>query len=207
MYRYLGVALLALSTACYAQEPPRAALGYRWRLTAEAQRVWGPGAPVPAMAAQIHQESAWRPDAKSPVGALGLTQFMPGTADWISGLYPKELGDNQPMNPGWAIRAMVYYNYWLFKRVPEGPTLCDKWWFTLRSYNGGLGHLRKEAKLSTSLARESVDAQCGKASRSRVHCNENLGYPRRILITHQPRYRAWGQIVECSAHVGPQPTR
>lgn len=38
------------------------------------------GVPADLLAAQIQGESGWRPDAKSPAGALGISQFMPGTA-------------------------------------------------------------------------------------------------------------------------------
>ncbi|WP_163769991.1 transglycosylase SLT domain-containing protein, partial [Proteus mirabilis] len=67
---------------------------------------WGLSAPVADFAAQLHQESGWRPDAISPAGAQGLAQFMPATADWISQLIPM-LSSREPFNPAWAIRALV----------------------------------------------------------------------------------------------------
>jgi soluble lytic murein transglycosylase-like protein len=67
----------------------------------------------PTFAAQLHQESGWRPDAVSPVGAQGLAQFMPATADWISQLMPG-LNSREPFNPAWAIRALVSYDRWLW---------------------------------------------------------------------------------------------
>jgi len=192
--------ILALSTAAEAAQPPRAALQYKRPLMAESARVFGLGSPVPMFAAQIHQESAWRADARSPVGALGLTQFMPATADWIGQLYPTELANPAPFNPTWAIRAMLRYNHWLFARVPRSPDVCDLWWFTLRAYNGGLGHVQAEARLASAVTRSSVDSQCGNARRSVRHCAENLSYPRLIIERHQPRYRSWGVMLECGAH-------
>ncbi len=186
--------LLALSTWPEAQSSER----YERILRREAHAVMGLSAPVPMMAGQIQAESAWRPDVDSPVGAQGIAQFMPGTSRWMSELYP-ELGEPEPYNPHWAIRAMVRYDRWNYRRV-KGATECDRWWAALRSYNGGLGHWLNEAKLaSNSELRALVDEQCGKASRSEAHCPENLGYPRKILLRFQPNYRHLGKSVMCVA--------
>ena len=172
---------------------PQAAQQYRSDLIRTARAVWGIDAPVAAFAAQVHQESGWRRDAVSRVGAAGLAQFMPGTADWISSTVP-ELAANQPFNPAWAIRALVTYDMQLYQAAPARYSPRDRMWVALRSYNGGLGHWQREAA-STGLAKPSVrdvDDACGKARRAAVHCAENLNYPRRILDVLQPRYLSWG---------------
>lgn len=172
---------------------PQAAQQYRPLLTRTAHAVWGLNAPVAVFAAQLHQESAWRPGAVSHVGAQGLAQFMPATTRWIASL-DAQLASQQPFNPAWALRALVTYDLWLYERAPARYTAHDRMWVALRSYNGGLGHWQKEAA-ATGLqrpAREQVDAACGKARRAAVHCRENLGYPQRILIDLQPRYLSWG---------------
>jgi len=195
----LRVLLLLLVTLPALAEPPRTALHYQRDLTREARAVWGLSAPVPVFAGQIHQESAWREDARSPVGAQGLAQFMPATAKWMSEIYPSSLGAAQPYNPGWAIRAMVRYDDWLMRRV-VGHTACDRWWAVLRSYNGGLGHWQAESRNALDrLDRRSVDRWCGSTRRAAVHCRENLDYPDRIMLRHQPRYAAWGPTVACDA--------
>lgn len=174
-----------------AAQVPHAANGYRAELTRTARAVWGLEAPVATFAAQIHQESGWRPGAVSRVGAAGLAQFMPGTSSWIAGIDPS-LKANQPFNPSWAMRALVTYDLYLYERAPRAYEPRDRMWVALRAYNGGLGHWQAEARNAAGADRESVDAACGSARRHRSHCVENLGYPRRILLDLQPRYASWG---------------
>ena len=172
---------------------PSDALRYRSLLVRTAHMTWGLDAPVAVFAAQVHQESAWRPDAVSHVGAQGLAQFMPATTRWIADLHPA-LASQQPYSPAWALQALVTYDRWLYDRAPAHYTPRDRMWVALRAYNGGLGHWQREAA-STGLSRPSraqVDAACGKARRAAVHCKENLGYPHRILVVIQPRYLQWG---------------
>jgi hypothetical protein len=183
-----------LITNASAAELPRAAVTYRADLTRIAHSVWGLDAPVPVFAAQIHQESGWNPDAVSRVGALGAAQFMPATASWWCALNNLSPADCQPRNAAWAMRAMIGYDLWLSQRV-RADTEFDRLWATLRSYNGGLGHWQKEAALTPVKTRAAIDATCGSASRSRTHCPENLQYPARILLRHQPLYSSWGRMV------------
>lgn len=191
----LWAAALALFTdaGCAQAQVPQAALPYRADLIRTARAVWGMDAPIAVLAAQVHQESSWNPRAVSHVGAQGLAQFMPATTRWIAGLTP-ELAAQQPFNPGWALRALVQYDLWLYQRAPKRYASRDRMWVALRGYNGGLGHWNAEAT-SSGLAqptREQVDAACGAAKRAAVHCRENLGYPQRILHVLQPRYLSWG---------------
>lgn len=175
-----------------AQVPPQAQQ-HRALLVRTAHAAWGLDAPVAVFAAQVHQESAWRPDAVSHVGAQGLAQFMPATTRWIAGLHP-DLATQQPFSPSWALRALVTYDRWLYDRAPSRYTPRERMHVALRAYNGGLGHWQQEAA-ATGAAQPTltqVDAACGKARRAAVHCRENLGYPHRILVVIQPRYAAWG---------------
>ena len=177
----------------YAQVPA-SAQQYKRTLVRVAHSEWGLGAPVAVFAAQIHQESGWRHVAVSHVGAQGLAQFMPGTAQWWCDRTGTAAADCQPTNPTWAMRSLVGYDKWLYDRAPAHYTPRDRMWVALRAYNGGLGHWQREAA-STGLAQPSraqVDAACGSARRAAVHCKENLGYPHRILVVIQPRYLQWG---------------
>ena len=195
-------ALLAFALPTHAQtawlapaggQVPQAAQQHRALLVRTAHAAWGLDAPVAVFAAQVHQESAWRPDAVSHVGAQGLAQFMPSTAKWIGSVDPA-LAAQQPFNVAWALRALVTYDRWLYNRAPARYTPYERMWVALRSYNGGLGHWQAEAAATGAAqpTRAQVDAACGKARRAAVHCRENLGYPHRILVLLQPRYAAWG---------------
>lgn len=177
---------------------PREALRYRAELTRNARAVWGLDAPVAACAAQIHQESGWRATASSPVGARGMAQFMPATAAWISKAYPGELGENAPMNPSWAIRALVTYDRYLWDRIAAASD-CHRFAFSLSAYNGGLGWVQRDRALAANKGLppgewwDSVETV--NAGRSPANHKENRGYPKRILRTLTPLYVAdgWGK--------------
>ena len=183
------------AVAAHAQVPHESAR-YKLTLLREAHGQWGLGAPVPAFAAQVHQESGWRPEAVSRVGARGLAQFMPATARWWCERGRVAAADCLPHNPAWALRALVGYDKHLFDRTPVRFNEFDRLWLALRGYNGGEGHWQAEAR-STGLrepTREQIDRACGTARRAPLHCKENLHYPRRILLELQPRYRTWGNV-------------
>jgi hypothetical protein len=145
----LLIALLAVPV--WGQIPAQANT-YRAQLTREARAAWGLKAPVALFAAQVHQESGWREDARSPLGALGLAQFMPGTAAWIAQLYPADLGDAAPLDARWALRALVTYDLWLWERLTEfRDDGLHRWGATLSAYNGGLGNVRKDRQLARTV--------------------------------------------------------
>jgi len=192
---WLLVVLVLWSSGAFGQIPAEANR-HRADLTRQARLIWGLNAPIATFAGQIHQESGWRRDAVSPVGASGMAQFMPATARWICGAYPNLPAGCDTTNPTWAMRALIQYDRWLWDRLSMAGAECNIMWAVLRSYNGGLGHWLKEARLTADPKdRGSVDAQCGRASRSVKHCAENLGYPKRIIERHQPKYLAWGRGV------------
>ena len=185
----IGLALLCGCAPAQAETLPPAAEQYRALLDKEARMQFGLDAPTARLAAQVHQESRWRTDAESHVGAKGLAQFMPATASWINTAYPSQLGGGAaPYSPGWSLRALAVYDRYLYDRT-KGHTDCDRWWFALRGYNGGLGHVQAEARNATDpLDHTIVDAACGSARRSAKNCPENLGYPRKIMLRWEPMY-------------------
>lgn len=190
------VALLGLATwAMCSPLVPQQAQQHRGLLTREARAQWGMDAPIATFAAQIHQESAWRDDAVSPAGAQGLAQFMPSTARWLPSAAP-ETGEPLPFSPSWAIRAMVTYDRWLWKRI-HAASDCDRWAMTLSAYNGGLGWLQRDQALAESVAlnpRIWTHVSLVNSGRSAANFRENRTYPTRILYKLTDLYRAagWG---------------
>lgn len=170
---------------------------YRRHLTSIVHREHGLDGPVSEYAAQIEQESGCDPLARSSAGAVGLGQLMPGTSSWLGKTEPSLFPIN-PLSPTWSMQAMVRYMR-LLKAQVWGPDACSRTWAALRSYNGGLGRWREEAKLARDGSRQSIDAQCGKASRSIQHCRENLTYPKRVLLVLAPKYDKahWGGSLSC----------
>jgi len=194
-----AVAVAILIRPAHAGSIPAQAARYRAELVRCARLHWGLSAPVATFAAQVHQESCWRADAKSPVGAQGLTQFMPATAAWIGNVDP-QLADAQPFNPGWALRALSAYDKWLWQRV-DARDPCERMAMALASYNGGLGWVKRDKALA---ARNGADplawfdsVERFNAGRNAGAFRENRGYPRRILRTLEPMYVAagWGRGV------------
>lgn len=92
--------------------------------------VWGAaravGVPAEVVAAVIHVESRWWPDAVSPAGAIGLMQLMPATA--------RELGVD-PWNPGQNVVGGARYLRAMLDRL--GTTAAG-----LAAYNAGPGRAR-----------------------------------------------------------------
>lgn len=182
-----------------AQQIPRAALQYQRGLIANARVVWGLNAPIAVLAGQVHQESSWRPDAKSQF-ASGLAQFTPSTADWISRAFPDDLGANQPFNPEWALRALARYDKYLYDRQRIFATDCDRMAFALAGYNGGEGWVTRDKKLAQANGADPskwwghVEYFSARAEWAK---RENRAYPRLILLQRQSMYRVWGIGVDC----------
>jgi len=147
---------------------------------------------------QIHQESGWNPDAKSQY-ASGLAQFTPDTAKWISKLYPVDLGENNPLDARWAIRACVKYDRWIYDKLSEVYQERQRWAMTLSSYNGGKGWLDRDRKLC-------FDAPCCCdqmkwfenvemfSNRAAWAIKENRDYVVKILDRWSPMYEKAGFI-------------
>lgn len=192
----LGTLLLGACQPALAQVPAQAD-SYRRDLTRIAQAEWGLDAPVATFAAQIHQESRWRFDAKSPAGAQGLGQVMPSTAAWLAEVFPKALGNPQPYNPSWSMQALVSYNRWLAQRI-QARTTCEKGAMVLSSYNGGLGWLIRDKRLASASGADQLvwfdSVERFNSGRSAANFRENRDYPRLVLHRWEPLYIAagWG---------------
>jgi hypothetical protein len=175
----------------------------RITLTREAQRVWGPSAPVARFAAQIHAESTWRPGVCSHAGACGLGQFMPATAQWLATLYPDQLYPVAVDDWRWSVRALAVYNWRLHQAEQGWQSESDRWAAALVSYVGGGGWVRRERRATAAAGDDPdrwwqhVELHCVRAVWA---CRDSRHYPRRILCELEPRYiqAGWpGQAVGC----------
>ncbi len=171
---------------------------YKPTVIREARAEYGLNAPIPMFAAQIHQESLWRKGARSKY-ANGLTQFTPSTERWIKQLYPQSLGWGNSFNPKWAIRALVKYDHWLYQRI-KATDACNRWAFALAAYNGGLGWINRDKRLTAKHGKNHLKwwGHVEKYSRrARWAFKENRGYPRKIIYQHQRKYQHWGGRLVC----------
>lgn len=91
------------------------------------------GIPWPLMAAEIWQESRFDPSAVSPVGALGIAQFMPATA--------ADLGID-PLDPFESIDAMGHYLNEIKSYLTQALGKTPDWSEVLAAYNWGMGSVR-----------------------------------------------------------------
>lgn len=190
--------LLQLSAPAHANGAsiPLAAEQHRATLIRTARAVWGMDAPAAVFAGQIHAESRWRAEAQSYAGAQGLAQFMPATAAWLPTVAP-ETGEPMPYNPGWAIRALVTYDRWLWERVAADNDF-ERMAFALSAYNGGLGWVNRDKRLAERKGmnprRWFGHVENANAGRSAANKRENQAYPRIILRDFQWRYvdAGWG---------------
>ena len=182
----------AMDQAFGADVIPREAKLYQRTLKREAQHVWGLQAPVATFAAQIHQESRWRAHAVSPVGARGLAQFMPATAEWMEDV-DGSLGGGAAAasNPVWSMRALVTYDLWLWERLAADND-CERMAYVLSSYNGGLGYaLRRKHRSARPGVCMGATCTINPGIRASAQA-ENEAYPRLILLRYEPLYSGWG---------------
>lgn len=79
--------------------------------------------------AVIHAESAFRPNARSKKGALGLMQLMPDTA--------RDMGVNDALSASENIQGGVRYLAWLLEKTNGNTTLATA------AYNAGPGAVER----------------------------------------------------------------
>lgn len=90
----------------------------------------------------IYKESRFNPRAVSPVGALGIAQFMPGTA--------RLRGLANPFDPAEALMASASFLADLEQRF-------GSWGLAAAGYNGGPGRVRPFVRGERGLPRETIN--------------------------------------------------
>ena len=180
------------------RDPRIPSLAYRLKRTVrgEVNYHWGLDQNGIVFYAQIHQESGWNPEAKS-VYASGLAQFTPDTADWISRLYPADLGDNNPLDVRWAIRACIKYDLWLYERASYAADEDNRWRFTLSGYNGGAGWVKKDREFAVANGKRGDRWTCNVehfSNRATWAIKENRDYVTKILDRWVPLYGRGGFV-------------
>lgn len=210
------VLMMALLSAPFPQpglasDIPRAAERHRAELIRVSRAVWGLEAPVAVFAAQVHTESWWRNGTVSSAGAQGLAQFLPSTAEWLPRAVPeleREAGPSAPFNPGWALRACVTYDKYLWDRLAakgtqkKALTPCNRMAFALSAYNGGMGWTNRDRNLA---ARRGLDpdryfgsVETVNAGRRASAKRENQRYVSFIFERQAAYVKAgWGPGVRC----------
>ena len=119
------------------------------------------------LAAQCYQESGFDPEAVSSMGAQGLMQLMPATAEALG------LAEEQRFNPEPNISAAARYIKKVSQSFSDIKDADERIRFTLAAYNGGVGHVQD----AQTLAR--------KAGRDHKCWQEVAQY---ILLLSEPRY-------------------
>jgi len=132
---------------------------------------------------QCYQESKLDPLARSPVGAYGLCQFMPGTA--------RDVGSKLNASPDafWlpevSIRAAGFYMGKLIQSWKSPRPPLDRHKLALGSYNAGIGHLLKAQRLCDN-AKLYDDIIACLPMVTGHHSKETIGYTKNIVDRWYP---------------------
>lgn len=92
------------------------------------------------LAAMAYQESKWNPEARSHMGAYGIMQITPPTA--------QDIGLIDPGNPVKNIMAAAKYLDQLRAMIPDNAQEPDRTYLAMAAYNIGIGHLTDAIKLT-----------------------------------------------------------
>jgi soluble lytic murein transglycosylase-like protein len=135
---------------------------------------------------QVVQESRANANAVSPVGAIGIAQFMPRTAKWVEKrvkkLYPVLFKDGfNPHNVEQSIVAQVWYMNYLYSKWHAERTDADRLMLAMASYNAGLGSIIKAQKVANGARNWFVIKKSLKMVTGGANSRETKGYVQNIL--------------------------
>jgi membrane-bound lytic murein transglycosylase F len=100
------------------------------------------------LAAQCYQESGFDPEAVSSMGAQGLMQLMPATAEALG------LDEERRFNPEQNISVAARYIKKVSQSFSDIKDADERIRFTLAAYNGGVGHVQDAQTLARKAGRD-----------------------------------------------------
>ena len=110
------------------------------------KRFFGVGFDWHYFKAQGLAESGLDPQARSPVGARGVMQLMPGTYALIKKARSEGFGSIE--DPEWNIAAGILYNRDLWQVWADNPDEQERLRFMFGSYNAGPGTIRRATRVA-----------------------------------------------------------
>jgi soluble lytic murein transglycosylase-like protein len=136
--------------------------------------------------AQLIQESALNPNARSPVGAMGLGQIMPATFRQVC--VPLVICHISPYNPEASIKAAAYYqarmeSKWISKRSDYDRKALGQ-----ASYNAGAGNIIKAQRVCGMPSKYQCIIECLPQVTGR-HSVETINYVR-LIARHYMKLKA-----------------
>lgn len=177
------VGAFALARVASAQSWPAEADQYRDLWAVEWDRCGLRDVYEPWMLGQVTQESRWRKDAVSPVGAIGLAQVMPKTNRDMRTVYPGQFDalEGGPDEPQVAFRALCVLTLEGLRANGGAPTRKVRWRWAAYIYNGGY-YTRREQRDARADGvdpwnHEVVRPRYCPRHRSAAACHENIPYP------------------------------
>jgi len=100
------------------------------------------------LAAICYQESGFDPEAVSSMGALGLMQLLPSTADAMG------VPADKRFDPEQNIAAAARYIKKVSQHFSDITDTEERIRFTLAAYNGGIGHVQDAQTLTSKAGRD-----------------------------------------------------
>jgi membrane-bound lytic murein transglycosylase F len=145
------------------------------------KRFFGVGFDWHYFKAQGLAESGLDPQARSPVGARGVMQLMPGTYAMIKKARSEGFGAIE--DPEWNIAAGILYNRDLWHVWADNPDEQERLRFMFGSYNAGPGTIRRATRVAKTRQLDdktwrSVEAVAPSVQRWRYR--ETLPYVKKI---------------------------
>jgi membrane-bound lytic murein transglycosylase F len=150
------------------------------------KRFFGVGFDWHYFKAQGLAESGLDPAARSPVGARGVMQLMPGTYAVIKKARSEQFGSIE--DPEWNIAAGILYNRDLWHIWGDNPDQTERLRFMFGSYNAGPGTIKRATRMAKTRQLDdrtwkSVETVAPSVQRWRY--KETLPYVRRIEENHK----------------------